>query len=46
MSHSIEQEDLQADIDALMDSFAEGDGMTCLSAANVAVSGADDMEAV
>jgi hypothetical protein len=42
MSFQIEQEEIQADIDALMESLAEGDGMTCLSAANVAVSGADD----
>jgi hypothetical protein len=42
VSFSIEQEDLQAEINALMDSFAEGDGMTCLSVANVAVSNVED----
>ena len=42
MSYEIEQEEMQAEIDALMDSFSEGDGMNCLSASNVAVSGADE----
>jgi hypothetical protein len=46
MSFDLEQEELQADIDALMNSFAEGDGMTCLSVANVEISGADDGEAI
>ena len=42
MSYEIEREEIQAEIDALMDSFSEGDGMTCLSVSNVAVSNVEE----